>query len=172
MENNKYSANDDNKISNTKIELRKEALNDIRELHDRITSERHSAEDLERITQELTEIAEMIRDKDSMMKVRERLESRKGKAPQSELITQIRKQIIGTIRLKKDVIVGQYDSEELEVVGQEVDEMIAMIQDKDLIMELFQQQKQVTTAVVNDNIRKYFNLDGHGEKEYINGKIK
>ncbi len=39
--------------------------------------------------------------------------------------------------MKKYVIVDKYDSEELEVLGQEVDEMIAMIQDKDLIMEIW-----------------------------------
>lgn len=70
MDKNKYSTNNDNKLSNTKIELRKEVLNDIRALHERETSERISANDLEIITKELAEITEMIRDKDSMMEVR------------------------------------------------------------------------------------------------------
>lgn len=70
MDKNKYSTNNDNKLSNTKIELIKEVLNDIRALHDREISERISANDLEIITKELAEITEMIRDKDSMMEVR------------------------------------------------------------------------------------------------------
>lgn len=77
---------------------------------------------------------------------------------------QIRNQIIETIRLKKDVIVDKYDSEELEVLGQEVDEMIAMIQDKDLIMKLLNQKKQVGKPTNNPHISKYFNVGGHGEK--------
>lgn len=164
MEDNKYSANNENKLSNTRIELRKEVLKDIRRLCDKVATERYSEQELKIIIKELKEIAEMIRDKDSMMEVRQELESRKNKIPQSELIIQVRKQIIETIKLKKDVIVGQYDSEELEVVGQNVDEMIGLIQDKDSIMEVLNQKKVAPKSRENPHISKIFKLDELEEK--------
>ena len=136
MEDNKYSANNENKLSNTKIELRKAVLNDIRELCDKVKSERYSEQALTVIIQELKEIAEMIRDKDSMMQIREKLESRKSTIKLSELIIEIRHRISEIIKTKRDVTVNQYDEEELEVVRQEVEEMIELIQDKDLIMSM------------------------------------
>ena len=58
------------KKENTKIEIRKEILQLIRSKYDNICVGDYDAEELEVVQQELKEIAEMVRDKDKLMKIK------------------------------------------------------------------------------------------------------
>lgn len=164
MGNNKYSSNNENKLSNTKIELRKEVLNDVRALCDKVKEERYSEHEFKILIQELKEIAEMIRDKDSMMEVRQELKSRKSTIRNSEAIIEVRNRIMEQIKNKKDITVNQYDAEELEVILQEVKEMIELIQDKDVIMKALEQKKVEVQFGENKSVSKFFKFNEPEEK--------
>lgn len=66
---------------------------------------------------------------------------------------EVRKEILEIVRKKYDnICVGDYDSEELEVIQKELKEIAKMVRDKDKYIELMEEYKNKR----DKNIDKYF----------------
>lgn len=164
---------DKNKIINTIIEIRKDILIVLRKKCDNIDRliDNESQQSIAR--QEIREIAEMVSEKDSIMEKLKQLNNQKkcGYNQTFSLIYSVRDDIIDTINsIKSNIVVAQYDEEELEIVYKELKEFELMIKDKDRLVaslargEILKNATSEELSRINPHLSKYFCMDDNSTR--------
>lgn len=168
MKNKKVCRCNKYKETNTIIEIRKEMLEMMRGFIDDLDS-KHSINSQEKslIKAEVMQIAEMIRDKDKLMLKLEDLsiQDKKDRKVDNETIKETRKKIIESLRKKKDSIIAtQYDSEELEIVENELGDVEKLIVEKDrLLVKPSLESKKDKKSKINPHLKSFFKMDTENE---------
>ena len=170
MKNKKICRSNKYKETNTIIEIRKEMLEMMREFTDDLGS-KHSINSQEKslIKAEVIQIAEMIRDKDKLMLKLEDIsvEGKNDRKIDDEIIKDTRKKIIDLLRKKKDSVVAtQYDSEELEIVENELKDVEKLIIEKDrLIVKQSLESPKNKKSEINPHLKRFFKMNPEPENE-------
>jgi len=168
MKNKKVCRCNKYKKTNTIIEIRKEMLEIMREFIDDLDN-KHSINSQEKslIMAEVMQIAEMIRDKDKLMPKLEDLsiQDKKNRKVDNETIKETRKKIIESLRKKKDSIIAtQYDSEELEIVENELGDVEKLIVEKDrLLVKPSLESEKDKKSKINPHLKRFFKMDTENE---------
>lgn len=172
MKKKKFSRKNKDKKVNTIIEIRKEMLQILHNLSENLDRELFTSTQRNTIKAEIREIAEMIRDKDKLMKRVENLGpiSRSERVIDNNLIEQTRKNVISLLHKKrKSIVATQYDLEELEIVDNELTDAEKLIFEKDRIVNKVINRNHEDEKE-NVHIRKYFNIPE--EKPKINPHLQ
>lgn len=160
MKKKKFSRKNKDKKVNTIIEIRKEMLQILHNLSENLDRELFTSTQRNTIKAEIREIAEMIRDKDKLMKRVENLGpiSRSERVIDNNLLEQTRKNVISLLHKKrKSIVATQYDLEELEIVDNELTDAEKLIFEKDRIVNKVINRNHEDEKE-NVHIRKYFNI--------------
>ena len=163
MKRKRFSWYDRDKRVNTIIEIRKEMLYEIRKISEGLDREIYTLNERSIARRELRAIAEMIRDKDKLMRIAYVLPkiSKNDREKNIPIVSKMREFVIKIFYNKKnDIIATQYDKEELEIVHKELKEMETLVIEKDRIRpkrgkEIFEN----TEKRQNPYLNKYFNME-------------
>lgn len=164
MKSRKFSIDNSDKKVNTIIEIRKEILIELHNLCEDIDDEKYGVRGKVLARQEIKSIAEMVRDKDKLMKRAGSLYkiSQRDRKKVDPFIKTIRLSAISALKHKKESIVAtQYDTEELEIVYRELDESETLILEKDRLIDVREKgtSEKEQGRKQNPFISKYFKIE-------------
>lgn len=164
----KFSENNKDKRTNTIIEIRKEILTILRDIGDDLNRELSNFEEQKKISKEVKQIAKLIRDKDMYMKKASDLEklSKKEMYVKDDLIRETRNRAKILFELNfYNLNVEKYDSEELEIIFNEIEEAKYLLYEKDRLIE--PENKEIEKEIrvpTNPHLKKFFNMDAKPER--------
>lgn len=166
MEDSNYDVEKRDWLINIIIGIRKEVLSKLRALSDSFDREIYTTAQRNVISQEIREIAEMVSEKDSIMKKRENLNNVKYTpgVEGNNLIEITRAKVIELLNaIREGVLVIDYDGE-YSIVDKELSDIESLVKNKDEIVH----SKILscnTERKTNPHVNKYFKISDAPEYE-------
>ena len=165
-DNNNHNSSENREwLINIIIGIRKEVLTKLRALVDSFDREKYTLAQRKVIRQEITEIAELVKEKDSAVKKREELRESHfvHSIEEGSLIDEVRKKAIKQLHeIRKNILAIEYDGE-YAIIDKELNDIENLVNDKDKLI-----RSRVSTyyrgGKMNPYLSKYFKMDENQDK--------